>query len=952
MRFSSVVFGAAASLSLVTLTSCSSSQIGNQTLHAAIKGIVMGGEQPITAATVQLYAVGTSTDGGAATALINQAATPVTTSDGRGQMNANANASNHNNTLSAGSFDATGDFTCPAANPEVYLVSIGGNPGAGTNAAQEQIVALGPCGNIATATYVVINEVTTVGTVSSLYNFMSGYANISSTPAHAPSLAAAFSIAAQYVDVSNGTAPGPALASGHNASDNELRALANVVQGCVNSNGGGGGTCPSFFAAAQGNAASQPTDTVTALINIFNAPTRQVSTLFNLQPAQAAFQPTNASAPTDWTLPILQIPATPVISPNGGTYTSVQSVSISESDSDTTAHVYYTIDGSTPTAASTLYTGTFTVSASQPIKAICIDAGRLTSPVVSATFALSGISAPLTSLSSIQTVPGSTTGVTLTAFSNASGSVVTFGTTAPVDGSFSPATCTITSGSCSVSYVPSGILPVGTYTNDLYASFSAAGSYSSGAATSTLTLAQSFAESIIASFTGTTGATPGQAPQTSLIQASDGNFYGTTYSGGPYGFGTVYKITPAGTYGLLHSFSGTANDGKNPFGGLVQGTDGNFYGTTGYGGANSAGTVYKMTAGGTFTLLRSFSSAATDGNVPNAGLVQGTDGNFYGTTSFGGASTYGTAYKISPTGTFTLLHSFTGTTNDGRSVNCALVQGTDGNFYGTTGNGGANNAGTVFKVSSTGTFSLVYSFSSAGPDGQYPQVGLVQGTDGNFYGTTPQVGANGFGTVFKVSPTGTFTLLHSFVGGAADGDTPYAGLILGTDGNFYGATWQGGAPGYGFGTAFKVSPTGTFTMLHSFTSGTTDGRNPSASLVQGADGNFYGTTWQGGAGNLGTIYKLTSSPTLSAPVALTVPASVAPGSTFTMGYSVANASSATLQQCFATNNANDNTGWTGIKTGSPTNTNVSLNAPASAGTYTYTLTCGGMESGLATLNVH
>jgi uncharacterized repeat protein (TIGR03803 family) len=282
-----------------------------------------------------------------------------------------------------------------------------------------------------------------------------------------------------------------------------------------------------------------------------------------------------------------------------------------------------------------------------------------------------------------------------------------------------------------------------------------------------------------------------------LVQGTDGNFYGTTTSGGAHSSGTVFKITPAGAYTLLYSFAG-GSDGQYPYAGLVQGTDGNFYGTTRNGGThNDDGTVFKITSTGTESVLWSFGSGS-DGQSPQAGLVQGTDGNFYGTTRSGGANGDGTVFKITPAGAESLLWSF-GSGSDGQNPDAGLVQGTDGNFYGTTYNGGAHSAGTVFKITSSGTETVLYSFGG-GSDGAYPYAGLIQGADGNFYGTTPSGGANSRGTVFKITPAGSESVVHSFTGGGG-GQNSLAGLVQGTDGNFYGTTNAGGA--HSDGEVFK-----------------------------------------------------------------------------------------------------------------------------------------------------
>jgi uncharacterized repeat protein (TIGR03803 family) len=340
-----------------------------------------------------------------------------------------------------------------------------------------------------------------------------------------------------------------------------------------------------------------------------------------------------------------------------------------------------------------------------------------------------------------------------------------------------------------------------------------------------------------------------------LIQGSDGNLYGTTSQGGPTGVGTVFKMDASGTVTTLYSFTG--GDGVRPLAALIQGSDGNFYGATASGGANGLGTVFKITSTGTLTTLHSF--AGSDGASPQFGRwIQGSDGNFYGTSSQGGEHNVGTVFKITSSGTFTLLHSFAGG-SDGSYPYAGLIQASDGNFYGTAALGGASGVGTVFKMDSSGAVTTLHSF--AGSDGSYPQAELIDGSDGNFYGTTLSGGgpsnALNQGTVFKITPSGTFTSLHSFA--RIDGTQPLAGLIKGSDGNFYGTTNQGGTSSVG--TVFKMDSSGNVTSLHSFAG--SDGSGPSAGLIQGSDGNFYGTTNGGGAEGDGTVFKMNISGTLT-----------------------------------------------------------------------------------------
>ncbi len=354
----------------------------------------------------------------------------------------------------------------------------------------------------------------------------------------------------------------------------------------------------------------------------------------------------------------------------------------------------------------------------------------------------------------------------------------------------------------------------------------------------------------------------GATPYAGLVQGRDGFFYGTTSSGGPidpgYGsqLGTVFKISANGALTTLYSFTG-GNDGAQPYAALVQGSDGNFYGTTYAGGTNNLGTVFKISANGALTSLYSF-TGTNDGSNPYFGaLAQGSDGNFYGTTTYGGTNNLGAIFKISTNGVLASLYSFTGT-NDGASPWAGLLQGSDGNFYGTTRYGGTNNWGTVFKISTNGALTSLYFFTGTN-DGANPVAGLAQGSNGNFYGTTTYGGTNNSGTVFRISANGALTSLYSF--SFNDGAEPYAALVQGSDGNFYGTTVIGGNTNYyyaGLGTVFKIDTNGVLTSLYAFTA-QYDGAYPVAGLVQGHDGNFYGTT-TGIAPNVGNVFRLAIVP--------------------------------------------------------------------------------------------
>jgi uncharacterized repeat protein (TIGR03803 family) len=317
---------------------------------------------------------------------------------------------------------------------------------------------------------------------------------------------------------------------------------------------------------------------------------------------------------------------------------------------------------------------------------------------------------------------------------------------------------------------------------------------------------------------------------------------------------------PAQTLSTLFSFNGT--DGGSPNRGLVQANNGDFYGTT-FSGANGQGSVFEITPGGRETTLYSFCalSGCPDGAFPDAGLVLGANGDLYGTTqSGGGAGGRGTVFKMNPSGTLATVFKFcaNGQCADGANPEAALIQASNGDFYGTTNEGGARghcdsaqSCGTVFKLSPNGTLTTLYSFcaESSCIDGNAPTGGLVHAPNGDFYGTTSFGGAYDEGTVFQITPGGTLTTLYSFCvqSQCADGQEPVAGLVLATDGNFYGTTYLGGA--HGFGTFFQVSTSGTLTTLYSFCaqSDCTDGKYPEWELVQATDGNFYDATSEGGA---------------------------------------------------------------------------------------------------------
>ncbi len=378
----------------------------------------------------------------------------------------------------------------------------------------------------------------------------------------------------------------------------------------------------------------------------------------------------------------------------------------------------------------------------------------------------------------------------------------------------------------------------------------------------------------LASFNGTDGSL---TYYETLAQGINGSIYGTTERGGTstacsYNCGTIFKITPAGTLTPLINLDLT--DGSYPYAGLVLATNSEFYGTTSAGGANGYGTIFKMTAAGQINMLHSFDDS--DGASPWSALVRATNGELYGTTTYGGAKGYGTIFKITPKGTFTSLHSFD--ISDGYYPYGTLIQAANGDLYGTTYAGGSGGYGTIFSITPGGTLTTIHDFALT--DGGYLYGALVQAANGDFYGTTYGGGPSGSpGTIFKMTPAGDLTTLYVFCNqtGCADGERPAAGLVQATDGNFYGTTTEGGSNG--LGTIFEITPKGVETVLHNFDG--SDGETPDGTLLQATDGNFYGTTFYGGPapGGEGTVYRLSTG---LGPFVKTIPPSAEVGDTVTI----------------------------------------------------------------------
>jgi uncharacterized repeat protein (TIGR03803 family) len=419
---------------------------------------------------------------------------------------------------------------------------------------------------------------------------------------------------------------------------------------------------------------------------------------------------------------------------------------------------------------------------------------------------------------------------------------------------------------------------------------------------------------LLHSFAGATA--DGAAPQAGLLRTADGNFWGTTSSGGQHNAGTAFMMNPAGAVSIVSLTGGI--DGVRPHAGFIRATDGHFYGTTSAGGTSGLGTIIKMTSAGVVTVIHSFAGGPADGATPENGVIQANDGNFYGTTSAGGAFGAGAVYRMEPTGAVSLLHSFDslapigvvqasdgalyGTTSQTvfkltlagtfellhtldsapvvRSGN--LLQANDGNLYGTTRSGSQGNAfgtGTIFRISTSGAFSVLHVFSSSGTEGTSANNGLIQGRDGFLYGTSRRGGqygdsSNGYGVVFKQALDAPhvnlgYTVLHRFQPAPAAG-RPFAGVLQAADGHFYGTTSTGGASGSG--GVFRVTPDGSATLLHSFTG--SGGAIPHAALVEAADGSFYGTTSEGGAFGVGVVFRV-SAPFSDDPLAAGATARVA-----------------------------------------------------------------------------
>jgi uncharacterized repeat protein (TIGR03803 family) len=359
-------------------------------------------------------------------------------------------------------------------------------------------------------------------------------------------------------------------------------------------------------------------------------------------------------------------------------------------------------------------------------------------------------------------------------------------------------------------------------------------------ATRAISPAQTF--TTLVDFNGANGAFPGD--EVFIVQGLDGNLWGTTTTGSTLQeFGTIFKISMAGALTTAFIFESMSA----PMAGLTLAPNGDLYGTTYYGGTDGDGLVFAFSPKSGMLTQVGPSFDGSNGTGPTSGLVRAFNGTFYGTTGRGGANDRGTVFQVAPNGEFSTVYN-----GDSIVAYTTPIQGGNGNLYGTSPSGGTNSDGAIFELTPAGILTILHSFNGA--DGQTPFAGLVQGAGGAFYGNTNLGGVDDLGTIFKITPAGAFVKLHSFRGTAGhypDGYYPAAALAAGSDGNLYGTTTAGGESGNG--TIFRITPSGAFTTLYSFDS--TSASNDSGGMVQATDGNFYGTLSGGGANGEGIVYR-------------------------------------------------------------------------------------------------
>lgn len=432
-----------------------------------------------------------------------------------------------------------------------------------------------------------------------------------------------------------------------------------------------------------------------------------------------------------------------------------------------------------------------------------------------------------------------------------------------------------------------------------------------------------------------------------LLLANDGNLYVATSAGGAGSVGAIERITPSGTAVVMHSLVGGTTEGIAPYAGLIQASDGNLYGTTYLGGTGSAGTVYRIGLDGTFATLFNFTSQSNGPYYPYTSLVQGPDGALYGTTLKGGTSNMGTVFRLTLAGTMTVMHNFSGP--DGDSPEGALIFGVDGALYGTTLIGGANDRGVIYKITTGGTYTQLYTFPALSTTfnsvglatnlpGANPRAGLTLGQDGNFYGTAYQGGAQGYGTIYSMTPAGVVTVLHTFIGAPTDGAYPLAPVRQDIDGSFYGTTQVGGYNESG--VVWRISPTGVYSLLHSFTTSALDGGTSYTTMLP-LNGYLYGVSFTDLLTAAGTIYKLDLGTNGVLPITLALSAE-----TITLGQSTTLTwTSPTATSCTASGAWTETVGTAGS----------SVQTPTAAGLYNFVLSCtdgsGVLRNAYASLKV-
>lgn len=433
-----------------------------------------------------------------------------------------------------------------------------------------------------------------------------------------------------------------------------------------------------------------------------------------------------------------------------------------------------------------------------------------------------------------------------------------------------------------------------------------------------------------------------QLPHGDLVKGADGSLYGTTVYGGDAGTGSVYKLTPDGVFARLHSFQATDATGANvagayPQAGVIFGNDGALYGATVYGGLNGTGTIFRLdlsAAAPALTTIHTFSSVDADGEnaggaEPYAALVLGLDGNFYGSTHAGGSGGNGTIFRITPGGQLNTLHEFSAyqestINSDGAHPLYRLAMDAFGSLYGAVENGGAYGAGTIFRVTPQGSFVTLHSFGGTESEGREPSTVTV-GPDGALYGTTESSGSatQGRGSIFRYSGSDGLQTLYAYSGFAGDGYRAYkrSALVAGSDGHFYGTAMGDD----GLGIIYRFMPYQAFESLYVFGSVPEDLSIPDTTLAQGIDGMLYGTTsnGQGESTQNGGIFRF--APGMDGPVALEVaPSTIKAGETAQLTWSAPG-----FSYCSAYRS------WTGLQG----NEGTLVLAPTVPGTYQYQLSC-------------